>query len=283
MKVTAFVPGKTYPTISITGAACALNCRHCKGRYLEDMYPATTPSSLYSTARNLVAKGAKGILISGGFTQNGFLPVRPFLPTIKKIKKDFDVVISLHPGLVDEALAKEIRMNNVDVIDFELIVDSFVIEKVKGLKKKPSDYLKSLEILKKYGPTYLAPHLPIGFGDKGILKEKEAIDSLRDYDPYLVTFLYLIPAADYFIEDCVLPKKEDLVDLFKYARKLKSEIALGCMRPSRFKDEIDQVLIERCLVDRVAIPRNKIIKTYNINTVKACCSLPREFLFKFVD
>jgi len=283
MEVIAFSPGESYPTISITGTTCALNCQYCQGYYLKNMYPALTPADLYSAVKNLHAKGARGILISGGFNQDGVLPIKPFLPTIKKIKKDFDLVISLHAGLVDKVLASELRMNNVDIVDYEFLIDPIIISEVKGLQKTPSDYIKSLELLTKYGPTYIAPHLPIGLRYGKIVNEKETIDSLKDYDPYLVAFLIFRPARDTMMADYNFPEKEDLIELFSYARKLKGEIALGCMRPSMYKDKIDQVLIEKYLIDRIAVPRNKIVKKYNLNVVKACCSVPREFLSKFVN
>ena len=283
MEIIAFSPGENYPVISITGTACELNCLYCQGYYLKNMHSALTPAQLYSTAKDLHAKGARGILISGGFTQDGFLPIRPFLPTIKKIKKDFDLVISLHPGLVDKVLASEIRRSNIDIVDYELIIDSDVIKDVKGLNKSPSDYVKSLELLIKFGPTYVAPHLPIGLRYGEIVKEKEAIAFLMDYEPYLVAFLTFIPTINTMMEDCGFPEKDDVIKLFSYARRLKGEIAMGCMRPSIYKDETDQVLIEKGLIDRIAIPRNKIIKKYNLRVIKACCSVPREFLSKFID
>jgi len=33
----------TFPTISVTGSSCALKCKHCNGKVLETMLPATTP------------------------------------------------------------------------------------------------------------------------------------------------------------------------------------------------------------------------------------------------
>jgi len=283
MEIIAFSPGESYPTISITGTTCALGCLYCQGYYLKNMHSAMTPADLYSTVRNLHAKGARGILISGGFNKDGLLPVRQFLPTIKKIKKDFDLLISLHPGLVDKVLATEIRMSNIDIVDYELIIDPFVIRGVKGLNKSPLDYIKSLKFLTKFGPAYIVPHLLIGLRYGAIAIEKETIDSLLDYDPYLVTFLTFIPTRNTSMANCNSPEKEDLIELFSYARKLRGEIALGCMRPQKYKDDTEHLLIEKRLIDRIAVPSYKIVKKYNLNIIKACCSMPREFLPKFVD
>lgn len=283
MEVIAFSPGESYPIISITDTLCALNCKYCQGYYLKNMYSASTPAHLFSTVKDLHSKGARGILISGGFTKDGVLPIKPFLSTIKKVKKDFDLIISLHPGLVNKQLATEIRRSNVDIIDYEFVIDSDVIRDVKGLNKSPSDYIKSLELLVKYGPAYIAPHVPIGLRYGKIVKEKEAIDFLIDSNPYFVSFLIFIPTINTMMANCEIPKKEDVINLFNYARKLKGEIALGCMRPSIFKDKIDRELLEKSLIDRIATPRNKIIKEHNLSVIKACCSIPREFFSKFID
>jgi hypothetical protein len=46
-----------FPTISVTGTACALNCKHCEGKVLKTMYPATTPEKLFALATKLKRQG----------------------------------------------------------------------------------------------------------------------------------------------------------------------------------------------------------------------------------
>ncbi|MBC7219861.1 MAG: radical SAM protein, partial [Hadesarchaea archaeon] len=54
------------------------------------------------------SKGAVGVLLSGGFNAEGYVPFEPFLDTIEKIKEQTGLFISAHTGLVPEWLAKEI-------------------------------------------------------------------------------------------------------------------------------------------------------------------------------
>src|SRR4030067_1208172 len=55
-----------FPTISVTGNACALHCKHCGGKVLQTMLAADTPAKLYEVAVKLKQKGGLGCLVSGG-------------------------------------------------------------------------------------------------------------------------------------------------------------------------------------------------------------------------
>ena len=129
-----FLPAKKYAAISITGASCQLNCLYCGGKYLLGMLNAGSPGQLKALARRLKKKGVEGVLISGGFTLEGKLPFKPFLDAIRYIKKRLGMVVSIHPGLIDRDEAKELRRAGVDVVDFELILDPYVISFLKRLK-----------------------------------------------------------------------------------------------------------------------------------------------------
>lgn len=283
MTVTAFIPGERYPTISITGKTCAMNCKYCEGYYLTNMHSAITPNELYSNARNLHAKGARGLLISGGYNKDGYMPIKNFLSTIREIKRDFELVISLHSGLVDKKLASEIRKSQVDIVDYQLITDPIVIKEIQGLNRRPKDYIKSLEFLIQYGPSYIAPHLPLGFRYGKIVKERETIDVVKDYNPYLVVFLTFISTPHSSMEDIGSPEHIELADIFSYSRKLPCDIAIGCMRSAIHKKQLDEELIERKLVDRMCLPHSSTIKKYKLNVIKSCCSIPRELIDRFLD
>src|SRR5574342_232636 len=60
-----------FPTISVTGNACALNCKHCGGKVLETMHPALSPDELFELGNKLKQKGALGCLVSGGCLPDG--------------------------------------------------------------------------------------------------------------------------------------------------------------------------------------------------------------------
>ncbi len=284
MNVKAFIPGKKFPDISITGTSCPLNCAYCEAYYLHGMEPAPTPKKLYDTVRYLVKRGAKGVLISGGFDLQGKLPIEPFLPTIKDIKRDFDIVVSIHQGLVDKDLALKLREAGVDIVDYEMILDPYVIKNIKNLKSKdPEDYIKSFEILEEFGPYFIAPHIPLGFNYGRILHEYKVIDILTDFDPYILVFLVFIPTKGTRMSDSPIPDPKDVIKIISYARrKFKKTLALGCMRPWKIKYLVDPYLIEKSIVDRITNPPKSIIKKYNLKVIEACCSVPKELLHKFI-
>ena len=108
-EVLAFFPGSYYPTISLTGRTCSLRCGYCAGKYLEGMIPVRGPGDLFPLARRLAKGGARGLLLSGGSDLEGRLPIRPFLPEIGRVKRELDLFLSVHPGLVDRELASAMR------------------------------------------------------------------------------------------------------------------------------------------------------------------------------
>ncbi len=284
-KPQAFIPGRKFPDISITGGACALGCDYCRGHYLHGMEYATSPKELYDTIRYLVKKGARGVLVSGGFTREGRLPVEPFIPVLKQAKKDFDLVISVHTGVIDKELASRLREAGVDIVDYELVLDPIVVKKVKHLDKSPEDYIRGYDTLVKHGPPYIAPHVPIGFNYGRILYEKQVVDILRDYKPYIAIFLVFIPTKGTPMENVKPPKVNDIIDVIKYSRRVLGEktiLSMGCMRPWSMKFLLDKMLVEQELVDRIVNPPVKIIEMYNLEKIEACCSVPKELLYKFL-
>lgn len=251
------------------------------GRFLKGMEHALTPKQLYDLARHYAKQGAHGLLISGGFTKEGYLPIQPYLNTIRDIKRDFNLIINVHPGLIDEELAIKLRDAGVDIVDYELLLDLEIIKDIKHLNKKIEDYMKTYETLVKYGPPYVAPHIPIGIKYGSIDWEYSAIDILKDYNPYLAVFLVFIPAHGTLFTKYKYPDIEDIVRVLGYARKkLDTEISLGCMRPPQVKSVLDSIVVERGLVDRIVNPRPSLIRRYNLKIIETCCSVPRELLIE---
>ena len=282
-KPLAFIPKELFRSISITGSKCFLNCLYCMGKYLSIMDHVYTPTEFYKWVSYLVKhKGIRGILVSGGFNRDGRLPIEPYLKVINDIKRDYGVVISVHIGLVDKELAKKIGSTGIDIVDYEFIVDPYVIRSIRNLDKKPGDYVKGLEFLEKYGPPYIAPHIPVGFRFGEIVSEYEAVDTVSMFDTYITTFIVFIPTRGTPMENYKPPKTSDIIELLRYAkRKLKTEIALGCMRPRIVKEDVDKYVIRESLIDRVVNPSKKLIKEYGLDIVKACCSIPRDYIQYF--
>ena len=280
--VKAFIPGERYPTLSITGGRCALRCKYCMGRYLRGMVSTPSPKMLYDTVKRLYRNGARGVLISGGFDLEGRLPIKPFLQVIRDLKRDLDIVISVHCGLVDREAAGELRRAGIDVVDYEFMVDPLVIGEVAGLKSRgPSDFIESLRCLIEEGPPYVSPHIPIGLRYGKLGGEWEAIETLREFDPYLVVFLVFVPTEGTPMGKLPPPKETEIIAVLDYARSRFREVAMGCMRPPKLKSTLDPELVERELVDRIAVPHKSVIEKYRLEVIHACCSMPNELIDKY--
>jgi uncharacterized radical SAM superfamily protein len=278
----AFIPGERFPSISITGNKCWLNCDYCRGRFLRGMDQVYTPKQLYDLAKYYTRRGVVGLLISGGFTPDGYLPVKPYLGVLRSIKKDFNLVLNIHPGLIDHELTVGLRDAGVDIVDYEFMIDNVVIKKIKHLVRRDwTDYVRTYEDLLKNGPPYIAPHILIGARYGSIGYEYRAIDLLREYDPYITVFLVLIPDKETPMRNVKPPGIPEITNILEYARRrLHGEISMGCMRPPFMKNLLDEKLLERGLVDRIVNPHPKLIRKYGLRRIPTCCSLPREILIE---
>ena len=276
--ITAFIPGTKFPSVSITGEKCELMCKYCMGKYLKGMIRIKTPYELWSIAKGLKRRNAVGMLISGGFDRKGKLPVEPFFSTIKRIKRELDMIISIHPGLVDKDMAVKMRRSGIDVVDYELVLDPIVIKEVMNLSREPDDFIKSLEVLVREGPPHIAVHIPLGMRFGKVFKENEAVEIASEICDSMLTFLVFIPTKGTPMENIPPPNAEEVIEVIKRTRKKIKEIVLGCMRPPELKDTLDPVLIEKKLIDRIAVPRRRIIEEFKLKVVKSCCSIPKELL-----
>ncbi len=272
--VRAYRPLPKFPSISITGNWCALNCKYCRGRVLNEMMHVYSPSQLYALCRKLKERyGIVGCLISGGFTRSGKLPIKAYLSTIRDLKRDLGLIVSVHAGMVDRKYAEELRRAGVDIVDL-CLPDPKVSGEVMNLKIDWVDIENTLDNLQKYGPPYTAPHILIGANYGELASEFELVSLLRDYDPYVLVLLVILNVKGTPFENISPPSPMEVVKVFDHARKVlsRAELALGCMRPrGSYSEELELSLMEMGLVDRIVLP-----SSFKANYIPLCCSLPRE-------
>lgn len=280
--VRAFIPGFKYVSISVTGSQCALMCEYCRGHYLRGMKNAVTPKQLYDLVKYLYKEGIRGVLISGGFNREGCLPIEPYIEVIKEIKKDFNILVSVHTGLIDKSLAMKLREAKVDVVDYELVIDERVIKDIMHLSRSSEDFSKTYEMLATYGPPYVIPHILIGANYGSITKEFEAVDIAKTISPEIIVFLIIKPTEGTPMQSVRIPDNRKVLDLIGYARRsFNGEIALGCMRPLEIKYSLDSKLCELGIVDRVVNPLKNVIDKFKLSMVHSCCSVPNELLMHY--
>lgn len=280
--VKGYRPLPLFPSISITGDKCGLKCKFCEGRVLGEMLHASSPHNLYELVKYLKNKyGILGLLISGGFDVNGFLPIKPFIPIIRDIKRDFDLIVSVHCGFVDIDYARMLREAGIDVVDLN-IYGPLTMRDVIGLNVDWDFIVNNLNCIYTHGPEYIAPHILAGAYFGKLMEENSIIDLLKDYDPYILIFLSMIPVKGTCFENTHLVDINDFCELFRLARRLlsKAELTLGCMRVrGEYSISIERILFNENLLDRIVLPNT--IKVDKI--LPFCCSLPRELEDKLMS
>jgi len=268
-----YVPHPKYPTVSITGSKCELKCDYCRGLVLRTMVQIESPERFLSFCKRLKERGGIGCLISGGFNKEGRLPFEPYIEAIRCAKRDLGLTFSIHPGILDKDSATQLKDSGIDITEFYVVLGDSVLRNVMHTKLSKDDVLKALDTIYTYGPRYVSPHITVGSDYGKISWEYEAIDVLRDYDPYVLIFLILVPIEGTPMAHVKPPSINDLVNLFATARKKleNTELVLGCMRVrGKYTQTLESELIQKGLVDRVAVPYTSIPGPI----IEACCSLP---------
>lgn len=203
------------------------------------MIPTTTPEELYSTALQLETKGAQGLLLSGGCDIHGrMLNLRKLLPTMKRIKRETDLVIKLHTGLLDRETAEGIVEADIDVASMEVVGDDRSISDIFGLKQGGGigvqQYVDTFVNLSDAGMKYISPHIAVGVHFGGLLGEFNALNLLRDHiDPDTIVLIVFRPTKGTRLGDLPAPSSHDVGRVTSHARKVfpEKKILLGSLRP----------------------------------------------------
>ena len=269
-----------FAAVSVTGSHCDLRCGHCKGRLLESMIPAENPETFLRVAERLRVNGAHGILVSGGADQNGEVPLKKFIPSIKVLKEmDPQFKVIAHTGLIQRETAKGLKEAGVDQILIDVIGDDDTIREVYHLNKRVEDYEETLRMLKELG-HHLAPHIIIGhhFGEiRGEWRALEMVTRVGVETIVLVILKTLLPARENHFK---VPKPEEAAKVSAVARILNPNIPIrmGCIRPAHpSKGEMEKGFILSG-VTTIAYPLQETIeyaKEIGLETkfIEMCCSL----------
>lgn len=282
-----FRPHPAFPTISITGTRCAFRCKHCNAHYLSGMIPCSDPRKLLELCERFASKGARGVLLSGGFNRQGYVPFEPFLDAIERIKQRTNLIVSIHPGLPPSWLIRELGRAGVDIADFDLIGDDQTISTILGSEKTTDHYSSALRTMSKHVP-HVVPHICIGLNAGKISGEFRAVEIAREVGPEVLVFLILTPTPGTPLFAAKPPSTSDVVKVVRYARECmpRTELALGCMRPRGNGRSRLELAVLRAGASRVVLPSPLTVKEarrsgFKIKTINACCSLPRSLLEEF--
>jgi len=271
---------KEFISISVTGNNCALNCEHCKTKMLDSMLDLPSfDGSLFDMAKNLHEKGAKGILVSGGSNIRNQVPLLPHMDDMKRIRKELEMVVRVHPGLPDEETCAALADVDVDGVMLDIIGDQETISDVYHLDATPVDYEAVLERLDRYGIPAI-PHIVLGHHFGKMNGEWTALDMIKKYPPKTLVLVILLPLTGTGMEGVAPPSVDEIGDFFETARLALPTIPilLGCARPlGPIKVKIDQMAINAGL-NGIAFPSEGIVayaseKGLNPSFINACCGV----------
>lgn len=275
-----------FPSLSLSGSGCSLSCKHCNRIYLRDMLDVSSEDKLLDTCIKLEANGAVGVLLSGGCNKEGeIINLRRFIPVIRRVKRETNLIIKLHTGLVDKKLAEMIASAEIDIASVEVVGSNDTIKKVFGIRKTVEDYRRTLENLKDAGVKHIVPHVCIGLDGGKIDGEYRAIDIVREtIHPSVFVLIVLRPTKGTEFEGAKIPDTRDVYKITKYAKESfpNVDISLGCMRPrSRGRVEIEKASL-RGGVTRMELPSKETLQLakemgYVVKRIEACCALPEEY------
>jgi hypothetical protein len=246
------------------------------------MFACTDPDALFNVCLRFAEKGARGILLSGGYNSEGYVPFERFLDAIERVKCKTGLFISAHTGLVPKWLAAELGRAGVDLADFDLIGDDETIEFVMGSGKKASDYLRVMRALKNSVHT-VVPHICLGLHGGRLKGEFKAIEMAARVGTKMLVFLIFTPTKGTPFEGVKPPTAGEIKRVIDRARQRlpRADLALGCMRPKdRRRGEIELTAL-RAGVRRIVIPSADLIEHakrsgFSVRKLNACCAVPLE-------
>jgi uncharacterized radical SAM superfamily protein len=251
----------SFPTISVTGKSCALKCKHCGGKILETMYPATTPERLLEMCTKLKTEGALGCLVSGGCLQNGSVPLEKFIPALEKIKAELGLTVIVHTGVISFDTAKKLKQAKVDAALIDVIGVDETIKEIYNLDVTVQDYERSLKALHDASIDFV-PHVIVGLHNGKLKGEFNALEMISQYEPSALVVIAFMPIHGTAMATVEPPKSMDIAKVIATARLMfpKTPLALGCMRPKgKHRAETD-VLALKAGVDAMAFPSEEAIR-----------------------
>ena len=268
-KTICYLSKDSFPSISVTGENCFFSCSHCNRKYLKSMM-SINQEELFQKAVELENRGAIGLLISGGFNQNGKVPIDYSI--LKKIKDNTDLIINLHSGFVNKEDAKQIKEIGIDAVSVDFVGSNDTINNILKIPFTVNDYEISLKYLIEEGVNTI-PHICIGLDQGRIVGEYKAIEIIKKYNIKSLTLLVLIKNEMQKTKS-IQYDINSIKDFIRYARDTlpSLKLSLGCMRP-RIKELEDIALI----FDNIVNPNSNMIKLirkeYEIIVKEICCSL----------
>ncbi len=265
--------------VSVTGSACALSCDHCQTKVLHGMAGIPAGESLLDVAARMKAGGSEGILVSGGSTRAGGVPLTPHLADVPRIREELGMKVIVHSGVVSPTLAERLAAAGVDGVMLDIIGADETIRDVYHLDLTAADFARSLAVLADNG-LRIIPHIVLGLHYGKFLGEYRALEMVTEFPVSTLILVVLVPLVGTPMAHMPPPATEDVTSFFAVAREAAQRIPvnLGCARPmGQVKVDLDQAAVDLGL-NGIAYPADGIIGYAESRGITArryeyCCSL----------
>lgn len=251
------------------------------GHYLGHMPNVDSPSKLKVFSARLEEEGGNGILVSGGSTAEGKVPLERFYPTLRWMKENTGLIVELHTGLLGREEAEEIASTGIDIAAVDVVGSDDTIKRVYGLDARVEDYWTTLNALQEAGVPQVAPHICVGLDHGEIKGEYNALEISSWIDPEVIVILELIPTAGTPMADVSPPSPEEVSGIVGEACRLcpDADIAVGCMRSRNDKLKLDERAISAG-ARRIALPSNATVERvmrdgFEVKVFDGCCAIPK--------
>ncbi|MEW6613633.1 MAG: radical SAM protein [Pseudomonadota bacterium] len=269
-----------FPAISITGGDCKLQCDHCKAKILEPMIPARTPEDLARLADELVADGARGMLLSGGSDHRNVVHYEPYFPTVRRIKDQYPhLQIAMHTGLATPEFARGMEDAGVDVAMMDVIGSQDTITQVYHLKRSVDDFEASLEALVST-KMKVVPHIVLGLHYGKLLGEWNALEIVRRHVPDALVLVVIMPHYAPSSRPFATPETREIGKFFIDAREALPDtpVLLGCARPSGMHRMVTDTYAVMAGLNGVAFPSDGMLALAkhldrDVRVTPSCCSM----------
>ncbi len=265
--------------VSVTGSACALQCDHCQAKVLDGMISVKAEENLFELAKRLQAGGTDGLLVSGGSTRTGGVPLLFQLDHIARIREELSMRVVVHSGVVSPIIAEGLAKVGVDAVMLDIIGADETIRDVYHLDLTTEDFDRSLALLADQD-IRIIPHVVLGMHYGKFLGEHRALEMIAAYPVSTLIIVILVPLVGTPMEHIPPPPVDECADFFAEARATlpTTKINLGCGRPmGAMKIELDRAAVDHGL-NGIAYPAEGIIN-YAVeqglrpDLYEYCCSL----------
>lgn len=269
-----------WPAISLTGPDCALQCDHCRAKVLAPMIPARTPEELWRVANEQIARGARGLLLTGGSNRRNEVPYRPFYPMIRRIKDEHPGVrIAAHTALVDEEAARGMEQAGIDCAMMDVIGAQDTVSQVYHLRRPVGDFERSLACLSATAMK-VVPHIVIGLHYGHMLGEWHALEIVARHRLDALVLVVAMPFYAPQARPFATPDAREVGAFLLEARERLPALPLllGCARPpGAVQAAIDAYAVMAGL-DGIAHPADGVVEFAvrlgrEVRIAAACCSL----------